>query len=595
MKSENTLEKYMKKLKKSFFIALLPLYLIAVNPLSAQNARGQQAKAGEVNAAQQTVKQGSETGLSSREENPSDLENAITLPDVSTEIQGGAPKAGKSAVPDFSRILPTRQTSELVPRLPEATAPDSSASRDISLSKTDEKSIYAEGLAGIGYPGFFTGKFSVYNQTGLNPFRITFGHETLNGYASNSLTSGYFDKDTLISAEKTFSFEKGKFVADGLYNSRTNGLQNTFANISDVTKDLMGVGGKINLALPNGFAFDSKIKGSWYRRYGNVVGSPETEIPSYLENVSLMTLTPQAGFSYGYKGFFAGTELEYRGDYDIVDSFEKSVNHRFEGGLYAGWENDFMHLSASGDLVFGSQTGDNPVIVPFEVAGDFSLPLSFSVRPLKIGVKGGLDSYLPEISVLEMENTFTSFEAIPGESSDWLVALDLSLPVKEIFTFGFSGEFRNTAFGNGTWTGDYDIEKNFVCGQYLYSQKEMTQVNTKTSLSFNTKAGVFGAEWQSAWADKSANQFSQFVKATYSFQTKNSFFTLDTSVGFTPDSDRDNIPFVDFEAALKVSSAVRLAFNGTDIVKLISGNSREYAGNFISRSGNVGLVAKFVF
>ena len=72
MKSENTLEKYMKKLKKSFFIALLPLYLIAVNPLSAQNARGQQAKAGEVNAAQQTVKQGSETGLSSREENHSD-------------------------------------------------------------------------------------------------------------------------------------------------------------------------------------------------------------------------------------------------------------------------------------------------------------------------------------------------------------------------------------------------------------------------------------------------------------------------------------------------------------------------------------------
>ena len=146
MKSENTLDKYMKKLKKSFFIALLPLSLIGVNPLSAQNARGQQAKAGEVNAAQQTVKQGSEAGLSSREENSSDLENAITLPDVSTEIQGGAPKAGKSAVPDFSRILPARQTSELVPRLPEATAPDSSASRDISLSKAEEKSIYAEVL-----------------------------------------------------------------------------------------------------------------------------------------------------------------------------------------------------------------------------------------------------------------------------------------------------------------------------------------------------------------------------------------------------------------------------------------------------------------
>ena len=622
----------MKLLKKSLILAGMTFSAFAVTPAFAQ-VKSQTAH--------------TET------EAQTEAEDAITLPDVSTVIQGGAPKAGKSAVPDFSRILPERQTSELVPRLPDATAPDSSATRDILENASGEKSIYAEGLAGLGYPGFFTGKFSVYNQTGLNPFRITFGHETLNGYASNSLTSGYFDRDTLISAEKTFSFDKGKFTASGLYNSLTNGLQNTYDNISDVSKDLMAVGGKFNLELPRGFGFTSEIDGSWYRRYGNVVGNPGssagsnsaagagsgsgniaagifgnsltrsdegsagsgegegsvsgesgsgnssasslTSIPSYLEHISLMTLRPRAGFSFGYNGFFAGTELEYRGDFDIVDSFEKSVNHRFEGGLYAGWKNDYVQLKAGGDLVFGSQTGDNPVLVPFEVSGDFSIPAPISVRPVKIGVKGGLSSFLPEVSVLEMENTFSSLTLIPGETSDWLCALDFSLPVKEVFTFGFSGEFRSTAFGNGTWTGDYDKEESFVCGQYLCTQKEMTQVNTKTSLSFKSKAGIFGAEWQSAWADKSANQFAQFVKATYSFQTKNSFFTFDSSVGFTPDDDRDHAPFVDFEAALKVSSAVRLAISGTDIVKLVSGSSREYAGKFISRSGNIALLAKFVF
>ena len=564
---------------KSFlkFLAVVFAASVFVFPLSAQNAGGANG-AGTEGAAEVF-----------------DGDEAINLPDVSTEIQGGAPKVGRSAVPDFSKILPERQTSELVPRLPEATAPDSSAAKDISSGTASGKSIYAEGLAGLGYPGFFTGKFSVYNQTGLNPFRITFGHETLNGYAGNSLTSGYFDRDTLISAQKTFSFDKGKFIAEGLYNSITTGLQNKNDNISDVTKDLMEGGGKFNLKFGQGFTFESEIDGSWYRRYGNIVGTPSEEIAPYLENVSVVTLLPRAGLSYGYKGFFAGTELGYRSDIDATDSFEKSFESRFNGGLYAGWGNEIVRVKAGCDLLFGSQIGDNSILVPFLVESSFSIPVGFSVRPLKIGVKGGLSSFAPEISELEIENAFTAFDQIPCETTDWLCELDLSLPVKESFTFSLSGEFRNTAFGNGTWTGEYDDSTKFVSGQYLYTQKEMLQVNTKTAFSYKCKAGIFGAEWKSAWADKSTNSFEQFVKATYSFQTKTSFFTFDASVGFTPDSNKDNTPFVDFEAALKVSSAVRLAFTGTDIVKLISGSSRDYAGEFISRSGNVGLLAKFVF
>ena len=48
-------------------------------------------------------------------------EEAITLPDVSTVISDGAIKAGKSAVPDYSEVLPrTEINAELLPQLPDS-------------------------------------------------------------------------------------------------------------------------------------------------------------------------------------------------------------------------------------------------------------------------------------------------------------------------------------------------------------------------------------------------------------------------------------------------------------------------------------------
>ena len=62
-------------------------------------------------------------------QNVNDSENAeITLPDVSTVISGGAPKVGKSAVPDFSAVLPKTEGTEIVPRMPEAGSAEQTSS-----------------------------------------------------------------------------------------------------------------------------------------------------------------------------------------------------------------------------------------------------------------------------------------------------------------------------------------------------------------------------------------------------------------------------------------------------------------------------------
>ena len=167
-----------------------------------------------------------------------DLEE-ISLPDVSTVISGGAPKVGKSAVSDFSDVLPSADSSieDFIPRLPE-TSDSGALNSDSVLKSSPEKSIYVEGLAGGGFPGLIAGNFKIYRETGLSPFLVEFGHESANGYAGRNLTSAYSDRNTFISADKIFKAGNLKIELNGHFESADNGLQNKSENISNIFRFL---------------------------------------------------------------------------------------------------------------------------------------------------------------------------------------------------------------------------------------------------------------------------------------------------------------------------------------------------------------------
>ena len=76
----------------------------------------------------------------------------IELPEVTTVISGETEKAGTDTLPDFSDVLKLPNGSgDLQPVLPEA---ESAENNEIAAGKTKpvEKSVYAEGLIGGGYP-----------------------------------------------------------------------------------------------------------------------------------------------------------------------------------------------------------------------------------------------------------------------------------------------------------------------------------------------------------------------------------------------------------------------------------------------------------
>ena len=220
--------------------------------------------------------------------------------------------------------------------------------------------------------------------------------------------------------------------------------------------------------------------------------------------------------------------------------------------------------------------------------------MPFSSRAVRLSAAGGIDSYLPKVSALEKAYAFSALNVLPEETSDWFGSLNVNVPVKDILTVTLDGVFCTTAFGNGTVQPVYK-ETYFKNGQYFYFSEDMTQVNTDAGISFRKGIATFSLNWKSFWGDLPATEVPNKISGGVSLQDKKARVNFSSVIAFELGDDADSVPVVDFDCSVKVSYAVRLAVTGNDIVKLISGKSRDYAGEYIRRSGYAGILAKFFF
>ncbi len=524
----------------------------------------------------------------------------ISLPDVSTVISGGAPKVGKSAISDFSDVLPSADsgTEDFIPRLPE-TSESGALNSDAVLKASPEKSIYVEGLAGGGFPGFIAGNFKIYRETGMNPFVVEFGHESANGYSGRNLTSAYSDRNTFISADKVFKTENLKIDINARFEAADNGLQNKFENISNVTKENLGAGFGLEKKFPHGMELGFSTLGDWYKRYSTITGTLSDNIEDYAKNVGLLYLDPELYFLWQGKGFSLKTTAAYGLEYDTKNSFEGSgSSSRGDFSLDFGWKNDVVNIFSSAGVVVGNHIGDNSVVVPFEAGVDFGFSSGISSRKIKIGVKGGLDSFRSKVSVSEKNYLFAAVQVLSEETSSWFGEAQMVLPIKDRFTLTAWSEFRKSALGNGVFMPDYKTKKelNELFGQYVFIQDELTQFNTDFDFAVRLGKVNLSAAWKSYWADVPSAESNHFVSANISFQDDKSRFGFDGKFGMSLDPDYDNVPEIDLEAFFRLTSAVRLAVSADDVVKLIANGERKYAGSeYISRSGTASVLVKFFF
>ena len=518
----------------------------------------------------------------------------IELPEVTTVISGDTETAGADALPDFSDVLKIPAGSGGVePVLPEVEA---SENTDIAAGKTKpvEKSVYAEGLIGGGYPAFFTGNISVARTIGASPFKFSFEHESALGYANHSVNDGFSDRTTKLSVEKNYKKNHLEWGASGVYKSASDGLQgNLFyddakyglVKIGLLNRDFYSAGGNITYSFDNGFSIGAAADTDFYNRYAEI-SCPQ------IKTVSYFSVIPSVMLRWQGNGFDTGFTAEYDYDTEFSENILFPKSHRAKFTLDLQWKNDFIRLYTNASAVVGKNImqEETPVIVPFTVGIDSSFPVYFANRRVSISAEGGIDSYKPKAYELEGNYKFTNLNWNPTEVSEWYGRFNLSIPLKTSFTGAGGVEYRQTAYDHGRWQPDY----NEVSSIYGYTIKNYQILTTDFSLAYHQGILSVSGNWHSNWLDVPVMENIQTVKFDVNIQDENSKWGTDINC-LLPINDEMEAPVVNAEGFVRITSSVRAILSVNDIIKLYKGETRTYAGKYAARGGSAALLLKFFF
>ncbi len=511
----------------------------------------------------------------------------IELPEVTTVISGETEKAGADTLPDFSDVLKLPSGSgDLRPELPEEESADNT---DIAAGKTKpvEKSVYAEGLIGGGYPAFFTGNISVARTIGASPFKFSFEHDSASGYALHSLTDGYSDRTTRLSIEKQYKKNRFEWGAFGSYKSASDGLQGNLvyddSKIGLLNRDFYNAGGNVSYSFANGFSLGTSAGADFYNRYA------DTACP-LVQTVTYFSLAPSAFVRWQGHGFDTGFTADYDYDTEFSENIVFPSSHRAKFMLDLQWKNDIIKLYGNASAVVGKNIMDESVIVPFTVGVESSFPVYFANRRVSISAEGGIDSYKPQAYKLEEKYKFTNLNWNPTEVSEWYGKFNLSIPLKDTFTGTAGVEYRQTAYENGRWQPDY--EANIPV--YTYSLKEYKGLSTDFGLTYHQGILGISGSWHSNWMDVAVGENTQTVKIDVNIQDENSKWGADVNVTLPINAEMET-PVVNAEGFVCVTQSVRAVLSLSDLIKLYKGETRTYAGMYEGRGGSAALLLKFVF
>ncbi len=531
-----------------------------------------------------------------------EVEEEIELPDVTTVVNGKTFTAGKDSVPDYKKILPENSAPEV--QLPEMEGVKTTTERPESQERIfqKEKDIYAEGELGAGYPFYFKGDFSIYRASGNSPFEIDFAHTSAEGFARKKADEGYFARNTGVQGIKSFYGESGKHKLQAEYKMSDDGLQLKSQPYSNMVKHTVSAGFDSDWSLSNGLLISYGADGAWFNRYGEIVkGSVRSQ--NFFDGTKILDLNPHVGIGWQGRGFkamfnafygFQGNVAETGNLVEIETSSSRESSHRGQFKLDFSWQNDFITAGLDGSLIVGTAIGSKDVLPAFTGRFDFKTEAFTDDRFITLALRGGIDSYQEKIRNLENKYRFAVAPAIPSETSDWFSTINLSVPLFSAFEAKSGFEFKKTVFENGIWQAKYSNANS--TGLYLISSGERTEFNTNLGFYADFQTIKAGAEWKSYWKDLPALEDRQKIKFTLEYQREDAKWNAGTSTAFTFGGDADKCPDISAWAGIRLASALSLAFEVNDVIKLFHGTSRDYAhSEYITTSGNAVLLAKFQF
>ena len=512
----------------------------------------------------------------------------IELPEVTTVITGDTEKADSDALSDFDDVmkLPKGRTT-VEPVLPELKPPVEEAA-PAAPQVEPEKSLKVEGYAGGGYPVLIKGDLAVSYLTEKNLFEIDFSHDSAAAYTNHSLTENYFDRNTSLEINNSFKNKNFLWNLKGAYKTFADGLQqNLIYNnhvINQLTRDNYNVSTIISYEFSNGIITGAQASLDFYNRYAD---SFINRIPTFL----YMEVSPELFIKWHGYGFEAGLTANYLYSDEIISDLKFLQGHRAEFALNLQWQNDYVKLYGNVAAVIGNQLKEKPVIVPFTVGVDASFPVSFSDKRYGILAEGGIKSYRSGINQLENKYKFALRNNNTTETSDWFGKLTVSVPVLNFLTATTTAEYRRTAYDNGVLEPDYH---NSDFSIYGFEEKEHQLLITDFQIKYNYENFSVTGGWHSNWLDCPVLENVQTVNVKMEYKSSSGKWGINASGSLAINSEFD-IPEIGAGGFVQITPYLSAELYVNDIIKLYKGETRSYAGKYVSRGGSVILLLKFIF
>lgn len=518
----------------------------------------------------------------------------LELPDVTTVINTENLKVENDALPDFNDVLEiSGESGTVTVVLPDVDNQDTQV--DVVTEKSsEEKSVFAEGQIGGGYPFLFEGNFSVFRQTGDNPFKISFNHDSAAGYAGHSLNDGYFDSLTSMDLEKKLTHKNFEWTVDGSYKRIENGLQNKAEDVSSVNQNLISGNTEILWKLPKGNFIGLGLSAKDYIRYAN--SSSSASLAEWVKQTQVFSLLPVAWYSWKGHGFETGVTADYS-----LDIYKGALNRGSFTGNFS-WENQYVKLYTDVGIVVSNKMNSS-FTIPFTVGVSSSIPVNFASRNIALSVEGGCASGRTDIADNEQKFKYAGFDSLAGENSWFYGKLDFVLPVKNAFTSGLNITYKNTAFSNGLYQPIYE-STSMTNGLYGYEQKRMQLLHANIDLSYFYKMfSISGNIYGNLFDNIPGEGFLGFA-VNASLSDQKGFWGVDGSFDFK----LHDTPKLDMNGFVRISPSVKLLLQVEDFLYLIKPGAYRYYGyyassivtdpgysQYLDRNGSVTLAMKFNF
>lgn len=528
-------------------------------------------------------------------------EDQISLPDVTTVVTGESEGLNIPA-PDLNKSVKLpKKSSSVTPQMPDI--------KEKAPVVVEEKpapkpaSLMVEGRVGGGYPANILANFLI-QQLGLrDTFSLLFNHDSFSAFGGSSQPKNFSASDTDIYLFKRFQLDRGVVDFTGFYGSVQNGFQNQIQDLTPVNQNIakgklgysMSIRGehKLNLAFGTDF----------YSRYNDITNITDT-LDSWQEESVLLFFVPTASYS---KAFFddalvLGASAAYNLDMDIkgtlVDEQTIYTNgrslNRGELLFNSEFKKEYFDLFGSAGLVFGDHQNDNSVIVPFTLKVVTRVPIKTSI--VTFCLAGGMESAKTSVNEEEQKYKYTAFSTLPSECSAWYGHFDTAIPFGNNFKIAAAIDYKKTAFNNGYWEAEYSAD-GYNGGLFQYRNVEKEIFSTEVSALYEYGFYKLQALGKVNFMDLEPleSKYNYNVCLEYDPQKR---FSGSVLVKGALDSS-DMLPQIDLEGTINLTenegAPLKLSLYIQDLLKLASGSTRMYGGDYFSESGKISLIMKFKY